>query len=90
MLRYGSVLALACFWGGVANFQLFAGERELALAELSGEAKAFDAQVDASGRFTWWMPEGADAYVLPVAAGFGTVLECWWRLFLGRSMQSLW
>jgi hypothetical protein len=69
MLRYGSVLALACFWGGVANFQIFAGERELALAELSGEAKSLDAKVDASGTFTWWMPEGADAYVLPVAAG---------------------
>lgn len=73
MLACGSVwfwrLLLGCVIGVLVNVNLSASEREVALADLSEEAKALEARVDKSGEFTWWIPEGADAYVLPVAAG---------------------
>jgi hypothetical protein len=46
-----------------------AEERVLPLARLGRQPTSFRANVGASGRFTWWMPPGADAWVLPISAG---------------------
>src|SRR6476660_269496 len=44
--------------------------RNLELAELSGEPVSIQAdKVDASGKFTFWLPAGADELVLPISAG---------------------
>lgn len=44
-------------------------ERTLKFSEFTGEATSFEAAIGELGQFTWWMPEGADAYVLPISAG---------------------
>lgn len=43
--------------------------KELSLNQLSESPKSFRAQADLSGEFTWWLPAGADAFVLPMSAG---------------------
>ncbi|MBI4657285.1 MAG: hypothetical protein HY735_00295 [Verrucomicrobia bacterium] len=48
-------------------------EQEIPLAQLGQEPCSFAAKADESGRFTWWLPDQADALVLPVSAG--TLIE---------------
>jgi hypothetical protein len=44
-------------------------ERTLAWAEITEQPVSFSADIGASGEFTWWLPAGADEYILPLAAG---------------------
>ena len=44
-------------------------ERTLSHAEIGDEAVWFESKVGESGDFTWWLPAGAEEYVLPVSAG---------------------
>ena len=43
--------------------------RTLALADAPAEPAALTADVGDAGVFTWWLPDGADGYVLPISAG---------------------
>ncbi|MCI0536289.1 MAG: glycoside hydrolase [Verrucomicrobiales bacterium] len=54
-----------------SSLQLAAAEnaRELPVAQLTREPRAFTAKADESGAFTWWLPPKADALVLPISAG---------------------
>ena len=45
------------------------GERTLSLTEITSQPTTFRADVSESGQFTWWLPAGADEYVLPITAG---------------------
>lgn len=54
----------------VLSFGAFASEeRSLRLAEITDQPVSFQADIGDSGMFTWWLPLGADEYVLPVSAG---------------------
>ncbi len=43
--------------------------RELPVAQVTHEARSFRGEADAAGAFTWWLPAGAEAFVLPLSAG---------------------
>lgn len=58
-------LICACLAAGASPAQ----ERTLTLAEVSTSYVSFKAQVGEAGQFTWWLPEGAESFVLPIAAG---------------------
>ncbi len=55
--------SLACAHAGAAP------EKTLQLSEVTAEAVSLQANLGRSGAFTWWLPPGADAYVLPISAG---------------------
>ncbi|MFO1499487.1 MAG: glycoside hydrolase [Verrucomicrobiota bacterium] len=62
--------ALATVW--IAAFSRAAvpeTEREVTADRLGSEPIRLTAKVDGSGIFTWWLPAGADAFVLPMSAG---------------------
>ena len=44
-------------------------ERTLTLAEITNKPATFRAEVGSSGQFTWWLPAGAQQYILPISAG---------------------
>jgi len=44
-------------------------ERQLLPAEVSSMPVAFPARAGDAREFTWWLPPGAEAYVLPISAG---------------------
>ncbi len=46
-----------------------AEERTLTLNQISNSPTVLKAEVGDSGQFTWWLPAGADEYVLPISAG---------------------
>jgi len=46
-----------------------AEERTLTLNQISNSPTVLKAEVGDSGQFTWWLPTGADEYVLPISAG---------------------
>ncbi len=48
---------------------LTAAEREIPMAELSAAPAVLNAEADATRSFTWWLPDGAEAFVLPLSAG---------------------
>ncbi|MCL5281392.1 MAG: glycoside hydrolase [Planctomycetes bacterium] len=59
-------------------------EKALRLTDFSDTALSFHSEIGESGEFTWWLPAGADEYVLPISAGVvvDTVrsdLMCWLR-----------
>jgi hypothetical protein len=39
------------------------------VADLSDQPVSYQSPIGTSGQFTWWFPDGADAYVLPISAG---------------------
>lgn len=43
--------------------------REIPVAQLSGEPQSFNAKVDETNSFTWWLPTNATAFVVPFSAG---------------------
>ena len=44
-------------------------ERTIDLSEISHKPIPFRSAVGESGKFTWWLPAGAEEYVLPICAG---------------------
>ncbi|MBP7948796.1 MAG: hypothetical protein KA004_04005 [Verrucomicrobiales bacterium] len=60
------VLAGCCCQASVATP---AEERTLRRDEISAIRTAFRAGIGEAGHFTWWLPDGADAQVLPISAG---------------------
>ena len=44
-------------------------ERTLRLSEVTDTALSFRSEVGEDGEFTWWLPDGALEYVLPISAG---------------------
>lgn len=45
------------------------GQRELRLEDIADKPIAFRSEVGESGEFIWWLPAGADEYVLPISSG---------------------
>lgn len=52
-----------------AHFAIAFDAKTLPLAEMTDDLALFRAVASDERSFTWWMPAGADAYVLPVSAG---------------------
>ena len=46
-----------------------ATERILPLTEITDKPASFRSEIGESGRFTWWLPPGAEEYVLPLCGG---------------------
>lgn len=46
-------------------------EKMLVLADITTKATTFSTEIGPTGQFTWWLPAGADEYVLPLCAGVG-------------------
>lgn len=46
-----------------------APEKELRLADFEDEPVSHQSETGAAGAWTWWLPSGADQYVLPISAG---------------------
>lgn len=44
-------------------------EKLLSLADVTEQPTTFSAAIGDTGTFTWWLPTGADEYVLPLCAG---------------------
>ena len=44
-------------------------EREILLTQVGTQPAGFKAEATQTGNFTWWMPPGAEALVLPIADG---------------------
>lgn len=63
------MVALVALLGAVAGLGAAESGKALLLDQLSDSPKSFRADPDLSGEFTWWLPAGADAFVLPMAAG---------------------
>jgi len=71
------LVALAVLLSAVVNSlsdeakadQSSAKERTLNLAEITNKIVSFRAEVGPSGQFTWWLPAGAQQYILPISAG---------------------
>lgn len=63
--------SLSCFWC-FATMEVPAAtpdEREIPLATLGADPVSFRSPVGDSGQLTWWLPSGAERYVLPISAG---------------------
>lgn len=56
-------------WTLISFSTLAAEEKFLRLAEITEDTVSYRASIEESGVFTWWLPEGADEYVLPFSAG---------------------
>jgi hypothetical protein len=66
-------LALVCLVGGsfASSLACAKAERTFKLAEFSENPTSFNAsaELDETGKFTFWFPGGADEFVLPISAG---------------------
>jgi hypothetical protein len=71
VLRWALYGSLAGFLlSGVALYGAAAPSgREIPLVEIGAKPATFKGDVTDAGEFTWWLPAGADALVLPVSAG---------------------
>lgn len=58
-------LGCVCLAAGAAPAQ----ERTLTLEEISTSRVSFKAEAGEAGPFIWWLPDGADSFVLPISAG---------------------
>lgn len=67
IVAIGTVLAAML----IPTAPLWAAENasELLASQLSLQPRMFTAKADTSGALTWWLPQGADAFVLPISAG---------------------
>lgn len=69
----GSFIILGLVWGmcicSVLRGQSPPQERIIQLAEISENPVTLQAEIGESGSFTWWLPNGAEEYVLPICAG---------------------
>jgi hypothetical protein len=52
-----------------ANHQPQPQERTLDLADITNQPVTLRTQPGPSGQFTWWLPAGAEQYILPISAG---------------------
>ncbi|MBX3734820.1 MAG: hypothetical protein KF791_19760 [Verrucomicrobiae bacterium] len=66
-------LLITCGWllCGMVRADPDAAPRDqtLELGAISHQPDSFRSGVGSSGEFTWWLPAGADEYVLPISAG---------------------
>jgi hypothetical protein len=53
---------------GVAVYEL-KSERQIQVSEVGSKPASFVARAGVAGEFTWWLPSGAEEYVLPISAG---------------------
>ena len=63
------LLTCVLCWTALSLKTSASDERFLKLAEITNKPALFQAGIEESGMFTWWLPQGADEYVLPVSAG---------------------
>lgn len=63
------LLSFILFWMVVPVGTHASDERILQLNEISFEPATYSSNVGDSGIFTWWLPAGADEYILPLSAG---------------------
>jgi len=64
MKPFHCLLLCVPLWAGGAE-----AERQILPAEVSSTPVTFPARASDAREFTWWLPPGAEAYVLPISAG---------------------
>jgi hypothetical protein len=70
LARFGILpLILALFCSALAALDSPEIERQISLSELGAEPRTLAPDTAESANFTWWLPPGADAYVLPISGG---------------------
>lgn len=62
-------ISYVCLLCSLAEGISEARERFIQFSELTDNPVSFATSVGEFGEFTWWLPEGSDAYVLPISAG---------------------
>ena len=65
------LVACACLLPSMtwADAEAASSERDLQFTEITEKPVSHQAEIGDSGEFTWWLPQGADEYVLPISAG---------------------